>query len=142
VGELLTLKAPDLLFKLMDEFHGLSPLDPAKGVYRRQISKVLVGDEFFEAEVYMINENKLPVDAELIADGNWQRELEARPSLSNLLSDRHKSFLKKLGETKGRQVIPYDLNLSRDLMKMDLIVDKGRRLALSNLGKEVFKYLP
>ena len=39
-------------------------------------------------------------------------------------------------------IIPIDdLTLYRELMKLELIVDKGRRLALSSLGKEVYNHL-
>jgi hypothetical protein len=34
------------------------------------------------------------------------------------------------------------MELYRELMKLELVVDKGRRLALSKLGQEVARYLP
>jgi gamma-glutamylcyclotransferase (GGCT)/AIG2-like uncharacterized protein YtfP len=141
-GELLTLTAPELVFKLLDEFHGLSALEPTKGVYQRVQRKVIVDEIVLDASIYSLNPEQLPADAEEIPNGDWQRDLSERPSIVNALTDKHSSYLKKLGATKGRQVIVYDLNMSRELMKMGLIVDKGRRLALSRLGKEVIQYLP
>lgn len=57
------------------------------------------------------------------------------------LTEKQASYIKRLNHTSGREIIPIDLNLYRELMKLELIVDKGRRLALSKLGKEVAKSL-
>ena len=59
----------------------------------------------------------------------------------NKLTAKHVNYIKKLGTSSGRDVIPIDLDLYRELLKMELIIDKGRRLALSKLGQEVFRYL-
>ena len=68
--------------------------------------------------------------------------LDENPPLPQTLSDRQRSYVLKLGAVKGRDIIPIqDLTLYRELMKLELIVDKGRRLALSSLGKEVYKHL-
>ena len=58
------------------------------------------------------------------------------------LTQRQIAYIKKLGGTTGRDIVPIDLDLYRQLMKMELIVDKGRRLALSKRGKELYEYLP
>lgn len=55
--------------------------------------------------------------------------------------ERQKSYVQKLGLTLGREIVPIDLPLYRELMNLELIVDKGRRLALSKLGQEVYRYL-
>ncbi len=53
------------------------------------------------------------------------------------LSSRQASYVKKLGQISGRDILPIDLDLYRELMKLGLIIDKGRRLALTDLGKKV-----
>ena len=47
----------------------------------------------------------------------------------------------KLGASSGRDIVPINLDIYRDLLNKGLIVDKGRRLALTNLGFDVYKYL-
>lgn len=53
------------------------------------------------------------------------------------LSPAQKAYVLKLGECKGREIVPINLDLYRQLIKLELVVDKGRRLALSSLGKQV-----
>ena len=57
------------------------------------------------------------------------------------LSDRHKTYICKLAIAKGREIVPVDMALYRELMGLELIVDKGRRLALTPLGQEVSCFL-
>ena len=64
------------------------------------------------------------------------------PSIVNQLTERQSSYIRKLSQTTGRDIVPIDLDLYRELMKLNLIVDKGRRLALSKLGKEIARFLP
>lgn len=61
--------------------------------------------------------------------------------LLSSLTDRQKIYMQKLAKVKGREVVPIDLAVSRELISMQLIVDKGRRLALTNLGQEVSCFL-
>lgn len=61
--------------------------------------------------------------------------------LSINLSNEQKQYLAKLKSATGRQVVPINLRLYRELLNLDLIVDKGRRLALSKLGNEVIRFL-
>ncbi len=58
------------------------------------------------------------------------------------LSLRQANYVKKLGQISGRDILPIDLDLYRELMKLGLIIDKGRRLALTDLGKKVAAQLP
>lgn len=66
--------------------------------------------------------------------------LEINPKIDKL-SDRQKAYISKLGSCSGREIVPIDIDLYRELMKLEIIVDKGRRLALSKLGHEIFKSL-
>lgn len=61
-------------------------------------------------------------------------------SLSAKLSPEQRQYLRKLGSATGRQVVPINLRLYRELLNLELIVDKGRRLALSKLGHEVIRF--
>ena len=142
VGELLRLEAPDVVWRVLDEFHGVSALVPEKSLHFKKEVTVRVGDREIQAAAYMMNPAKLPKGSELIQSGDWKADMRERPAITAYLTEQHIAYMRKLGKTSGRQVIPYDLNLSRELMKMELIVDKGRRLALTKLGKEALRYLP
>lgn len=141
-GLLVQLEAPDVLFRILDEFHGFSPVSPEKSLYWKLDVKVKLeegGEE--EALIYALNPAKLPKSAVYIPDGRWLESLQETPALTETLTERQISYVKKLGSTTGRDIVPIDLDLYRELMKLDLIVDKGRRLALTKLGKEVYRYL-
>lgn len=57
------------------------------------------------------------------------------------LTEKQKDYILRLGRVSGREIIPIDLPLYRELMNLEIIVDKGRRLALSKLGHEIYRYL-
>ena len=57
------------------------------------------------------------------------------------LSEQQKNYIIKLGGSRGRDVVPINLGLYRELMQLDLIVDKGRRLALTKRGKDIYQDL-
>lgn len=54
---------------------------------------------------------------------------------------RHLDYIKKLSNAKGRELVPYKLDVYRALMSMELIKDKGRRPALTSLGQEISLFL-
>lgn len=141
-GYVVELSAPDVVYKLMDEFHGVSALNPEKSVFFKKTLKVeLENGETTEALAYVMNPAKLPPQAEYLPRGNWEDSLQERPALPEVLSERQATYIKRLGASTGREIVPIDLALYRELMKLELIVDKGRRLALTKLGKEVYRYL-
>ena len=72
----------------------------------------------------------LEIADELAADGNYE-----------VLTDGQRQYILRLGATSGREIVPIDMKLYRELLNLEMIVDKGRRLALSKLGHEVFRYL-
>jgi gamma-glutamylcyclotransferase (GGCT)/AIG2-like uncharacterized protein YtfP len=141
-GELVRIEAPDLLWRLLDEFHGVSALVPEKGLHFRQEVPIKVDGALSSAWAYCMNPGKLPKDSRLVGNGDWQTPFAQDSGITAHLSPKHVDYMRKLSQTKGREVIPYDLNLSRELMKMELLVDKGRRLALTKLGKEALRFLP
>lgn len=141
-GTLVELNQSDLFWRLMDEFVGFNPMNLQISPFIRE-STVVVTDvgESIEAWVYQINPLKLSSDFVAIEGGNWQQVVLENQLLTEKLTEKQKAYVRRLGMSTGREVIPIDLKLYRELMNLDLIVDKGRRLALSKLGQEVFKYI-
>lgn len=143
IGQLVELKYDETLLALMDSLHGVRLTDPSKGLHQRLTVKVTKssGDQD-EAQVYFFNSQKLKSNAHRIVGGVWQEYLTLNPPLTERLTEKQKIYVLKLGSIKGRDIVPInDLTLYRELMKLELIVDKGRRLALSSLGKEVYNHL-
>jgi hypothetical protein len=93
------------------------------------------------AWVYVLNPEKLPPTAVKIVGGDWQASLVSQPVLTEKLTERQRNYILRLGASTGREIVPIDLPLYRELMNLEMIVDKGRRLALSKLGHEVYRYL-
>ncbi len=143
-GQLMEVEAPEVLFRILDEFHGHSPLQPNKSLYQKVSVQVTLTDsgDVSWATTYALNPSKLPRSAQKIEGGDWKRALAERPSLVESLSAKQLQYIGRLGTSTGREIVPIDLQLYRELMNLDLIVDKGRRLALSSLGKEVYRFLP
>jgi gamma-glutamylcyclotransferase (GGCT)/AIG2-like uncharacterized protein YtfP len=142
-GQLVELKSDETLLALMDTLHGVNGSQPAKGLHSRCTVTVKKSTgESDEAQVYFFNPKKLTAKAERIEKGIWQESLSLNPPLTEQLTEKQKTYVLKLGSVKGRDIVPInDLKLYRELMKLELIVDKGRRLALSSLGKEVYNHL-
>ena len=143
MGQLIELKYDETLLALMDSLHGVHLSDPTKGLHQRLSVKIVKksGDQD-EAQVYFFNPKKLNAKAIRIIGGVWQQSLALNPPLTEQLTEKQKTYVLKLGAIKGRDIVPInDLALYRELMKLELIVDKGRRLALSSLGKEVYNHL-
>ncbi|MES2769138.1 MAG: gamma-glutamylcyclotransferase family protein [Bdellovibrionota bacterium] len=141
-GDLIKCNRSDVLLSLLDQFHGFSFKIPEKSLFLRMETDVYLDNGFTEkAYVYSINPLKLPKTAKLIESGNWMEDFAQNPPLTEKLKDREKEYIRKLGNSSGRDIVPIQLDLYRGLMNMGMIVDKGRRLALSKLGQEVFRYL-
>lgn len=141
-GDLLICKKSDILLSLLDEFHGFSYKTPEKSLFLRMQTDVYLDDGTTEkAYVYSINPLKLPKTAKLIENANWIEDFSKNPPATLKLSEREKEYIRKLGNSSGRDIVPIQLDLYRGLMNMGIIVDKGRRLALSKFGQEVFRYL-
>jgi gamma-glutamylcyclotransferase (GGCT)/AIG2-like uncharacterized protein YtfP len=142
-GELLTLNSFKDIIKIIDEFEGYSATTPDKSLNLRVEKPVLVdgAKKPSMSFVYLLNPLKLPKDATRIESGDYKEVMAAQPPLSNQLSDSQKRYILKLGASSGRDIVPINLDIYRDLLNKGLIVDKGRRLALTNLGFDVYKYL-
>lgn len=141
-GQVVELKSPDFLIPLLDEFYGFSVFDPSKSLHLRQEIKVKAdsGEEIL-CWVYFLNPKKLPTSAKAIPSAIWEEKLKS-PKFMDQLTVRQIQFIQKLSRISGREVVPIDLPLYRELISLELIVDKGRRLALSKFGQEVCRHLP
>ncbi len=142
-GELLVLENFKELIKILDEFEGFSAQVPEKSLHVR-MEKPATADGAKKpsmTQVYMLNPLKLPKDAKVIEAGDYRASMEIQSPLPLQLNDSQKKYILKLGASSGRDIVPINLDIYRDLLNKGLIVDKGRRLALTNLGSEVFRYL-
>jgi gamma-glutamylcyclotransferase (GGCT)/AIG2-like uncharacterized protein YtfP len=141
-GTLVTLNSEsNLLLTLLDEFHGFREGVSQQSLHFRKAVFVQTSNAVVEAFVYFLNPSKLPSLSKKIAHGDWRQSLQSQPALTNKINEKQKSYILRLGSTKGREIVPIDLPLYRELMSLELIVDKGRRLALSKLGQEVYRFL-
>lgn len=142
-GQIVTLRGPDLLWRLLEEFHGVHPTQPEMSLFQRvtREAHMLYSGETRQAEVFAVNPAKINPAWSQVPKGEWRDVLRESPALPEVMTERQKSYVKRLGRSTGREIIPIDLDLYRELMKLQLIVDKGRRLALSPLGREVLRYL-
>lgn len=142
-GQLVEMNMDSTMLAILDTFYGVHPSDSEKGLHMRQKARVnKLSGEAEDVEVYYLNPKKLNSKFTLITDSEWKKSLAENPPLPETLSEKQREYILKLGAAKGRDIVPIqDLTLYRELMKLELIVDKGRRLALSSLGKEVFAHL-
>ncbi|MGE0763585.1 MAG: gamma-glutamylcyclotransferase [Bdellovibrionales bacterium] len=143
-GQLVTLRGPDLLWRLLEEFHAVHPTHPERGLYQRLTREVVLvnSEERLLATVFAVSESQVNSSWGPVLAGDWRLCLKTTPALPERMTPRQKNYIQRLGRSTGREIIPIDLDLYRELMKLQLIVDKGRRLALSPLGREVLRYLP
>lgn len=140
-GTVYELKDSDIFWSVMDEAHGVHLLDPIKSLHHRIRIKIATDSGVSEAWVYEINTLKLGKALLRYEGSNWLEHFKSNPPLTSQLTDSQKHYIKKLAQSSGRDIVKIDISLYRELMKLGLIVDKGRRLALSSLGKEVCRYL-
>lgn len=136
-GYLYDLRAPESYWAILDELLQVDPLNQEKSFFQRLTVPVQV-DNFTTtaAETYCLNPKKKTKAHKIITGGNWQKDLANNPPAHLSLQERQKQYIHKLSRSKGRDIVPIKLDLYRELMNLELIVDKGRRLALTPLGKE------
>lgn len=140
-GQVIEIKSADLMMGLLDEFYGFSAVEPQKSLhFRERITVTLENGAQEDCWAYFLNPKKLPTTAVKIESHEWEPALRA-PKFTQQLTERQVTYIRKLGTVTGREVVPIDLPLYRELMNLELIVDKGRRLALSKFGQEVYRYL-
>ena len=141
-GHLVKLLKPEVSVPLLDQFHGYSQLDLDKSLFHRvMIEAETTAGEKILTQVYSVNLKRLSPRAEVVMDGDWKKALREKPALTEQLTEKQRSYVLKLGKSSGRDIVRIDLDMYRELLKLELVVDKGRRLALTPLGQDVFKYL-
>lgn len=142
VGQLVEVTGTEVTLFMLDEFFGFNSQNPLKSPYHRENIEVQLNDGSSKmAWAYGLNSAKIPPDAVKIDGITWQDQLRQNPPLTERLTEKQRNYVLKLGASSGRDIVPIDLALYRELMSLELIVDKGRRLALSKLGQELFKHL-
>lgn len=140
-GQLVTLLDSAAVIPILDQFHGYNLQRPEKSLFLRVNLLVDLGSHQQETETYVINPKQIPKTAKQLPDGDWESLLQSHEPLTKSLTESQRQYLRRLGSSTGREIVPINLQLYRELMNKGLVVDKGRRLSLTNLGKEVFRYL-
>lgn len=142
-GQWVELEAPESYLPLLDTLCGFDPQSLKKSfVVRKTVPVFLASDTLVDAEAYCLNSEKKMVGDRFLSDKEIQDGLaRAKGSLIDKLTERQKTYIQKLAQAKGREIVPVDMALYRELMTLELIVDKGRRLALSKLGTEISWFL-
>ncbi len=142
-GELAELELDQTQLAFLDEMMGFNPLDLQQSLYLRTEVQVTTAESNGEkAWAYFANPGQWNVaGAQKIENGDWKKTLMNSPALPEVLSEKQKSYILKLGASASRDVVRIDLNLYRELMSLELIIDKGRRLALTKKGQEVYRYI-
>lgn len=141
-GDLVTLSNFETLITLLDQFYGYSATQPDKSLHHRV--QVQVVDELGQTALswtYAINPKKLSKNAKLIENGDWIENFNSFPPFTMQLSERERTYISKLGQCTGRDIVPIQMDLYRSLINQGIIIDKGRRLALTKLGQEICRYL-
>lgn len=140
-GNLVELPGSDMILSLIDELMGYNIQNLEESLTLRE--KVLVDTEMGkkEAYVYFANILKFPSDAKYIENGDWKRSILELPAIPMRLTEKQKTYIHKLGQCSGRDIVPIDLSLYRELMNLELVIDKGRRIALTKLGQEVYRHI-
>lgn len=141
-GPLYDLQAPESYFAVLDALLQVTPQTPGKGLFNRvEISVAIDNFSQVSAFAYCLNPLKVHTTRKIITGGDWQKELKEAPPILSRLQDRQKQYIHKLSRSKGRDIVPIKLDLYRELMNLELIVDKGRRLALTPMGKEAALFM-
>jgi gamma-glutamylcyclotransferase (GGCT)/AIG2-like uncharacterized protein YtfP len=142
-GELLELDLSHVQVAFLDEMMGYNPLNPEQSLFVRQEAQVTTAECSSEkAWVYFTQPQHWPLSgAHKIEQGDWKGYLQQKPALPETLSERQKTYILKLGSVASRDVVRIDLNLYRELMNLELIIDKGRRLALTKKGQDIYRFI-
>lgn len=143
-GRLVELDVADSYWPILDALNGYNAsVGPKKNFIVRQTLNVILPEaDVVVAQAYCLSSERKTEScqeievADLVADGQIFEK-----SLVDKLTERQKTYIQKLSQAKGREIVPVDLALYRELISLELIVDKGRRLALTNLGHEVSLFL-
>lgn len=133
-GEKAMLRGPEILTRILD-----SMSNPFERVSQDVFDEA--GQSLGQTQVYAVpKERRLPTWT-VMTGGDWRVHMQNEKPLPERLTERQKDYLKRLGASSGRDIVPINLDLYQQLVKLGVVVDKGRRLALSSLGREVLRHL-
>lgn len=142
-GQWVDIEAPETYLPILDALCGFDPQSAKKSFVLRKELPILSADEGAGvAFAYCLNSEKKLAGGRTL-EGQSAQEYLTQPTenLLDKLTERQKTYIQKLAQAKGREIVPVDMALYRELMSLELIVDKGRRLALSRLGTELSWFL-
>jgi len=141
-GHLVELDVQESHWPIIDALNGYNALGGKKNFLVRQTIEVNLPEAAaVSAQTYCLNLDKKTHGCHEITDEAFYASPVANPSLIDRLTERQKTYIQKLSQAKGREIVPVDMALYRELMSLELIIDKGRRLALTNLGQEISLFL-
>lgn len=141
-GRLVELNIEDSHWPIIDALNGYNFMNAKKSLIWRQTIEVMVPEaENVKAQTYGCNPEKKIQGSREFMNSEYSTMTNQSQSVVDRLTERQKTYIQKLSQAKGREIVPVDMGLYRELMSLELIVDKGRRLALTNLGHEVSLFL-
>jgi hypothetical protein len=139
-GQAVELDFAESQWPIIDALNGFYALAPEKSFILREIV-VATGLEGEPISLQTYCLNPLKKNQTLGEVTSTELEKMSETSLIQHLTERQKTYIYKLSRAKGREIVPIDMALYRELISLELIVDKGRRLALTNLGQEISHFL-
>lgn len=138
-GQLVELNISENHWPILDALNGFNPLNLKKSLLVRETISVSVPESASVlAQTYTLNSSRSahiaeelnPTDLALPAGG-----------IVDKLTEKQKNYIQKLSQAKGREIVPVDMALYRELISLELIIDKGRRIALTRLGLEISHFI-
>ena len=142
-GHVVELECPESYLAILDMLSGYDPQAPKKSfVHRVSVQASVVEAQPVETQAYCLNTDKKIAGLRKLDCEELQAYFgTSTENIIDKLTERQKTYIQKLAQAKGREIVPVDMALYRELMSLELIVDKGRRLALTRLGSEVSLFL-
>lgn len=140
-GTIFRFTSSEMVLHILNELMGFSPQNREQSLTHRESISIETSLGSEDVFVYFLNPEKLNNDLKYIENGDWEKVLNEKPPIPKKLNEKQRNYIQKLGKSSGRDIVPIDLALYRELMNLELVIDKGRRIALTKLGQEVYRYL-
>lgn len=142
-GHFVHMEFPETYLSVLDALCGYDMASPKKCfVTRKPVDVFGLESASQQAQAYCLNGEKKISGLRFIGEEHVQPAMFSHTdSLIDKLTERQKTYIQKLAQARGREIVPVDMALYRELMSLELIVDKGRRLALTKLGSEISLFL-
>lgn len=138
-GQLVELNISENHWPILDALNGFNPLNLKKSFLVRETISVSVPESApVLAQTYTLNATR---SAHVAAEWKPDFREQTPVSLVDKLTEKQKNYIQKLSQAKGREIVPVDMALYRELISLELIIDKGRRIALTRLGLEISHFI-